>query len=100
MRCILKMCQNLNLDITPYYGALDDGLASQSLQNMKRDLESSTTSQCLRYNEISKMKCVDPVYGQYLREDKRIIITKGRLSSHNLHIERGRYASSKTPREE
>ena len=100
MRCILEMCQNLNLDITRYYEALDDGLAAQSLRNMKYDLETSTTSQCLRYKEISNMKCVDPVYGQYLREDKRILITKWRLSSHNLHVERGRYTSPKTPREE
>ena len=28
MRCILEMCQNLNLDITRYYKALDDGLAA------------------------------------------------------------------------
>ena len=35
-----------------------------------------------------------------IREDKRIIITKWRLSSHNINIETGRYTTPSTPREE
>ena len=94
------MCQNLNLDINQYYEALDDGLASKSLQNMKCDIEKSATSQCLRYMEISNMKCVHLLYRQYLREEKQNLITKWKLSRHNLHIERGSYTSPKTPRKE
>ena len=40
------------------------------------------------------------IHGQDLREDKRTIITKWRLSSHNLKIETGRYTTPPTTREE
>ena len=98
MRCILDLCQGL--DIVKYYEALEDGLDIQRLHQMKGEIESSTGTHCIRYKEISDMSCVDPIYNQFLREDKRIIISKWRLSSHSLHIEKGRYTSPITPREE
>ena len=98
MRCILDLCQGL--DIVKYYEALGDGLDIQRLHQMKGEIESSTGTHCIRYREISDMSCVDPIYNQFLREDKRILISKWRLSSHSLHIEKGRYTSPITPREE
>ena len=59
----------------------------------KLEIESSTGTQCIRYKEIYDMSNIDPIYYQFLREDKRILITKWRLSSHNLNIEKGRYIS-------
>ena len=54
----------------------------------------------MRYKEICGMSYNDCIYGQDLREDKRIIITKWRLSSHNLKIETGRYTKPPTRRDE
>ena len=54
----------------------------------------------LRGIEIFAERITTTVYGQFLREDKRIIITKWRLSSHNIKIETGRYTTPFTPREE
>ena len=98
MRCILDLCQEL--EIVQYYEALQDGIEIQQLQKMKLEIESSTGTQCIRYKEIYDMSSIDPIYYQFLREDKRILITKWRLSSHNLNIEKGRYTSPITPREE
>ena len=98
MRCILELCQGL--DMVQYYEALEGGLDIQRLQHMKTEIESSSGTQCVRYKEISGLSCIDAIYNQFLREDKRIIISKWRLSSHSLSIEKGRYTSPITPREE
>ena len=64
---------------------------------MKNTINNATTTYCMRYKQMCDMSYNDCVYGQYLREDKRIIITKWRLSSHNLKIETGRYTTPPTP---
>ena len=98
MRCILELCQEL--DIVQYYEALEVGLDIQSLQDMKNEIKSSSGTQCVRYKEILGLSCVDAIYNQYLREDKRIVISKWRLSSHSLNVEKGCYTSPITPGEE
>ena len=95
---ILELCQGL--DIIKYYEELDDDLDVQSRDQMKHEIKTATTTQCQRYNELTDLTNVDAVYNRFLREDKRIQLTKWRLSSHDLHIERGRYTSPITPRHE
>ena len=98
MRCILELCKDL--DIVRYYENLSDGIDNRSREKMKNDIVGATTTHCKRYRELTDVQYVDAIYGQFLREDKRIAITKWRLSSHDLHIEKGRYTSPITPREE
>ena len=64
MRCILELCQGL--EIVQYYEALEDGLHIQRLQAMKNEVEASSGTHCIRYNEISGLSCVDAIYNQFL----------------------------------
>ena len=98
MRSILEMCKHL--PIVLYYENLEDGIDVQDQQRMKNEIVSATTTQLTRYKELTDVACVDAIYGQFLREDKRIILTKWRLSSHSLNIEKGRYTSPITPRQD
>ena len=95
---IMNLCTHL--DFYKYYESLPDNLDRVDLNEMKNSINNATTTYCLRYKEICEMSYNDYIYGQDLREDKRIIITKWRLSSHNLKIETGRYTKPPTPREE
>ena len=97
MRCILDLCKDL--DIVRYYESLNDGIDVRSREQMKNEIVGAETTQCKRYKEVTDVTYVDAIYGQFLREDKRAAITKWRLSSHDLHIETGRYTSPITPRE-
>ena len=54
----------------------------------------------MKYKEITGGVYNDAIYGQFLREDKRIVLTRWRLSSHKLRIEEGRHTSPITPRNE
>ena len=97
MRCILDLCKDL--DIVKYYEDLNNGLDVQSRERMKDEITGATTTHHERYREITDVSYVDAIYGQFLREDKRVAITRWRLSSHDLRIETGRYTSPSTPRE-
>ena len=98
MRSILEMCKHLPMVL--YYENLEDGIDVQDQQRMKDEIVSATTTQLTRYKELTDVACVDAIYGQFLREDKRIILSKWRLSSHGLNIEKGRYTSPITPRQD
>ena len=97
MRCILDLCKDL--DIVKYYEDLNNGLDVQSRERMKDEITGVATTHHERYREITDVSYVDAIYGQFLREDKRVAITRWRLSSHDLRIETGRYTSPRTPRE-
>ena len=98
MRCILELCKDL--DIVRYYENLSYGIDIRSKEKMKNEIMNATTTHCIRYRELTGVQYVDAIYGQFLREDKRVAITKWRLSSHDLRVEKGRYTSPITPREE
>ena len=98
MRCILELCKDL--DIVRYYENLSDGVDVRSREKMKNEILGATSTHCERYRDVTDVRYVDSIYGQFLREDKRVAITKWRLSSHDLHVEKGRYTSPITPREE
>ena len=95
---IMRMCSHL--DFYKYYESLGDDLDQVNMNEMKEVINNSTKSHCTRYREISEVKYNDVIYGQYLREDKRVVLSKWRLSSHKLRIETGRYTTPLTPRQE
>ena len=93
---ILEMC--ISLDICKYYESIPDDLPKSSKSDMKARIRDSESTYNVRYNEISNCKYNDNIYNQFLSGNKRIIITKWRLSSHHLRIETGRYQTPKLPR--
>ena len=95
---IMKLCTHL--DFYKYYESLGENLVQENLDDMKNTINNATTTYLARYKDICGTNYNDCIYGQFLREDKRIIITKWRLSSHNIKIETGRYTTPFTPREE
>ena len=95
---IMKLCTHL--DFYKYYDLLGENLDKTSLEGMKSTINNATTTHLTRYRDICGTNRNDCLYGQFLREDKRIIITKWRLSSHDINIETGRYTTPSTPRED
>ena len=95
---IMKLCTHL--DFYKYYDLLGENLDKTSLEGMKSTINNATTTHLTRYRDICGTNRNDCLYGQFLREDKRIIITKWRLSSHDIKIETGRYTTPSTPRED
>ena len=95
---IMSMCSHL--EFFKYYETLGDDLDLVNMSEMKEVINNSTKSHCTRYREISEVKYNDVIYGQYLREDKRVVLSKWRLSSHKLKVETGRYTTPLTPRQE
>ena len=95
---IMSLCTHL--DFYKYYESLGDNLDQDNMTEMKNSINNATTTYCTRYKQMCGMKYNDCIYGQELREDKRVIVTKWRLSSHNLKIETGRYTTPTTPHAE
>ena len=95
---IMNLCTHL--EFYKYYESLGDNLDKANLEEMKQTINNATTTYLTRYRDICGTEHNDCLYGQFLREDKRVIITKWRLSSHNIKIETGRYTTPSTPRED
>ena len=74
---IMKLCTHL--DFYKYYELLGDNLDQVNMDEMKNTINNATTTYLTRYKDICGTSYNDCIYGQYLREDKRIIITKWRL---------------------
>ena len=93
---LLDLCKGL--DFLEYYENLGDGMIRQFNESTKLEILTATTTYCERYRDLTGLSNTDIIYRRFLREDKRIVLTKWRLSSHDLHIEQGRYTSPITPR--
>ena len=92
-RGILDLC-NL-LDMRKYYDSLTSSIATVNKHQMKMNISNATTTYNMRHNEITACVYNDVLYSEYLCEHKRVIITRWRLSSHDLKIETGRYTKPK-----
>ena len=98
LKTIMELCKHL--EIFKYYESLEDGIAEHSKDEMKQKINAATTTYCMKYKEITGAVYNDAIYGQFLREDKRVVLTRWRLSSHKLNIEEGRHTTPFTPRNE
>ena len=98
LKTILNMCKHL--DMYKYYESLPDGMDDQNRNEMRDKITTSTATYCTTYKNLTGATYNDAIYGQFLREDKRAVLTRWRLSCHSLQIERGRYTSPLTPRDE
>ena len=95
-RGILDLCNSL--DMRKYYDSLTSSIVTVNKHQMKMNISNATTTYNMRYNEITGCVYNDVLYSEYLCEHKRVVITRWRLSSHDLRIETGRYTKPKTPK--
>ena len=95
---VLDFCSHL--DGFKYYEEIDKDILEKNKNEMKLRIRQSESTYTIRYNELFNCTYNDVLYNRYLYEDKRIVISRWRLSSHNLKIETGRYTMPKTPRDE
>ena len=54
----------------------------------------------IRYREMSNLKFSKVLYNSCVNDEDRMLITRWRLSCHQLHIETGRYKHPKIERDE
>ena len=85
---------------TDYYCTLQDDEKVRNMSERKIRLQNATQSMATRYRELTKLQHCNSLYSTFLMERHRIIITRWRLSCHQLKIETARYKKPKPPREE
>ena len=83
-----------------YYSTLQDDLKTRNMSERKMRLQNATQSMTTRYRELTKLQYCNSLYNAFLMERHRIVITRWRLSCHQLKIETARYKNPKPPREE
>ena len=97
-RRILSLC--FQLDICKYYESLKATLVDSVKDDMKTEIRNSNATYKMRYHDITGCLYNSSLYNEYMNENKRIVISRWRLSNHGLRIETGRYTTPKTPRNE
>ena len=97
VRSVMQMCEDSI--VISYYSQLKIGYATNDIIEREKRIAESTASMCIYYcnfNFIGK-NCI---YSSFLNDYHRYIISRWRLSNHDLKIETGRYTKPCTPREE
>ena len=97
-RRILSLC--FQLDICKYYESPQATLVDTIKDDMKTEIRNSNATYKMRYHDITGCLYNSSLYNEYMNENKRIVISRWRLSNHGLRIETGRYTTPKTPRNE
>ena len=84
------MCTGL--DMVRYYTMLNGKHREKDVVERKRKAVLADASETMtkRYVDLTDNKYCDSIYNYNMREDLRVIITRWRLSSHDLKIETGR----------
>ena len=95
-RKILEMCSHL--EVSNYYESLPDTIEETAKEQMRLRICESPSTYNSRYYNITECKYNSALYNELLNERKRVIISRWRLSSHQVKIETGRYTTNKTPR--
>ena len=89
IRTVIRMCQNI--DIVKYYNELNGNHQEINLHEKKRNTSrDDSPTMTSRYYGLTKNEHCYAIYNCNINEDLRIIITRWRLSSHDLEIELGR----------
>ena len=94
---IMSMCQDSS--IIRYYTNLEGDCSKRDMEERERRIQESNSSMCIYYNNMNfhQKSCI---YNSMANDYHRFIITRWRLSNHDLKIETGRYTRPITPREE
>ena len=97
VRNVIQMCEDSI--VISYYSQLKGGNATNDISEREKRIMESTASMCIYYHNFnfSGKSCI---YSSFLNDYHRYIISRWRLSNHDLKIETGRYTKPCTPREE
>ena len=93
---IIQLCNNSN--IIRYYTNLQEDNVKRDIQQRERRIHDSNNSMCEYYVNMNfvQKSCI---YTSMANDFYRYIVTRWRLSNHDLEIETGWYAKPKLPRE-
>ena len=81
---VIRICDEL--EIIRYYKSLSNKNNDDNLLHRKESVRSDGSTMNKRYLELTKLKYCDTLYEHNIHEHLRIIITRWRLSSHNLNL--------------
>ena len=87
--CVIQNYPGTNL--ISYYKDLNGKEQVRNIEERKARIVTSNQTMCTRYKQLIGMNYCSVLYDTCLDDTKRTIITRWRLSSHKLQIERGRY---------
>ena len=91
--------KNSDSSIIKYYSTLDGKERKRNNSQRRNYVNASERSSDIRYREIIGCTFNRILYKSDLNDEDRIVITRWRLSNHNLKIEKGRYTKPFTERE-
>ena len=101
VKSIWEMCENNSTsNMKHHYSNVRSDNKKVNLAERKQKVQNSTSTMCIHYREVIGIKFSDILYKSTLKDSKRKIITRWRLSCHQLKIETGRYTRPKTPRKD
>ena len=95
VRTIIRICNDSRM--IRYYENLSDKNGEKDIDDREKRIVESESSMCIYYRELDLMTKTD-IYSSMLYDYYRIILTRWRLSNHNLKIETGRYTRPYTER--
>ena len=103
-RCIWNVYSNLVYTNTPnlytYYSNLQPDNKIRNILERKTRLVNSTLTMTSRYRQLFNLRYCENLYSSFVNERDRLILTRWRLSCHQLRIETGRYERPPVPRDE
>ena len=92
----LEICKDSKM-IT-YYSKLKRDNSSADINAREKRIYESLSSMCIYYRQFN-FRYKSCIYSSFLNDYYRFIITRWRISNHDLKIETGRYTKPYTPRE-
>ena len=94
---IVSMCQDSS--IIQYYASLENDNSKRDIEEREKRIHDSTNSMCIYYNNMNFLQ-KSCIYDSMTNDHYRFILTRWRLSNHDLKIESGRYTRPITPRDQ
>ena len=95
---ILQLCHDTSF--IRYYMGLDENNGTSDIEEREHRIQHSTNSMCIYYRNMNFDQKLSCIYSSMTNDYYRYIITRWRLSNHDLKIETGRYTKPMTPRAE
>ena len=92
--------RNKSCPFVEYYCGLNKGYIKKNMSERKIRIAMSEKSMDKRYNEMFNLNYSSVLYNSLVNDTDRCIITRWRLSCHQLYIETGRYKNPKIERAE
>ena len=87
-----------DLPMFDYYRGLNEDAVKRSKTNRLEQSRNNTNTLSERYHHLIDLRYNHIIYNSFLPEYLRVIITRWRLSNHDLRIETGRYIRPILPR--